>query len=331
MKKLLITGSSGFIGSTLAHAALDRGFEVFAGIRQSSSRKYLQDDRIHPFIMNLSDSELLVEQFQTHQFDFIIHNAGIVKADRQEEYFRVNTGLTENIVEALHKADAIPTKFVFMSSLASYGPADLQPDDLVLDRHSPQPITTYGRSKRAAEDYLFSKPSFPYIIFRPTAVYGPKESELFTFFDLINKRIEAYIGKKPQQLTFIYIKDLVKVVLDALEAPVAQKSYFLCDGQSYSAEDLAGFAKQALQKQSLLRFKIPVSLVRFIATISEGIGKVTGKSSAFNQEKVNELSSLNWKCDIAPLKEDLQFDPQYDLQRGIQETIDWYKKERWLR
>src|SRR6185436_7948936 len=95
MKKLLITGASGFIGSSLVDEGLRRGYEVYAGVRKSSSRKYLSDERIRFFEPDFSDVEQLTRQFAAFKkehggFDYVIHNAGITKAKKVRDFFSVN-------------------------------------------------------------------------------------------------------------------------------------------------------------------------------------------------------------------------------------------------
>ena len=75
---------------------------------------------------------------------------------------------------------------------------------------------------------------------------------------------------------------------------------------------------------------IPVSLVRGIAWLLEQPAKLTGNYPALNMEKVHILESMNWKCDLTALKEDLNFQPQYDLEKGLKETLKWYKEKGWL-
>ena len=74
MSKILITGASGFVGSFLVEEALSRDLDVYAGIRSTSSRKWLQDPKINFIELNLSDQNSLQQDIQLHQFDYIIHN-----------------------------------------------------------------------------------------------------------------------------------------------------------------------------------------------------------------------------------------------------------------
>lgn len=328
MKKILITGSSGFVGSHLVEEALSRNLEVYAGVRKSSSRAYLQDKRIHFFEMDFSDKTALKQQLNDARFDYIIHNAGVVSVPKLADYYKVNYEYLKNLIEAL--SDVIPQKFIYISSLAAFGPASGQDlSDFLKEQDQPTPINTYGKSKLKSEQYIQALDNFPYVIIRPTAIYGPREKEIFTFFKLINQHIEGYIGSKEQHLTFIYVKDLVKTILDATLSGVSQKAYFISDGKYYSQRELGQYAKQFLHKKTM-RFNVPVSLVRGIAWLLEQPAKLTGRYPALNLEKVRILESMNWKCDLTALKTDLNFQPQYDLEKGLQETIHWYKTNNWL-
>ena len=71
--KILVTGASGFIGSFIVEEALNRGLETWAGVRKSSSRRYLQDERIHFIELDLSDKEKLKQQLADTNFDYIVH------------------------------------------------------------------------------------------------------------------------------------------------------------------------------------------------------------------------------------------------------------------
>ncbi len=330
MKQILITGASGFVGSFITQACLTRGWTVHAAIRKTSSRQYLQQPEIQFQIIDFTDTHALARLFKKHSFDAVVHCAGIVKAEREQEYFEVNTSYTRHLVEAMDAADHKSAKFVFISSLAAYGPADQTEADCISAHSTPRPLTAYGRSKLAAEQYIQSQPELPYIILRPTAVYGPREGDIFQFFKLLNKGIEPYIGRKRQQLSFIFVKDLAGVVGDLIDSVHSRKAYFVTDGQSYAADELGSYAKDCLQRRHSLKFKVPLALVKGAAFVSQNLAALRGRQPIFNVEKVKELGSLNWKCDIRPLQNDIGFEPQYLLPDGIKETIDWYLKNKWL-
>ena len=94
-KKILITGASGFVGSTVVEKALELGYETWAGIRVSSNREYLKDERIHFIYLNYSNKNKLVKQLSEFseakgKFDYVVHVAGITKARKIEDFEDVN-------------------------------------------------------------------------------------------------------------------------------------------------------------------------------------------------------------------------------------------------
>ena len=99
--KILITGASGFIGSFIVEEALKRGFETWAAVRKSSSKAYLQDERINFIELNLSSKEQLVGQLKDKEFDYVVHAAGVTKCLNKQDFSRINTQGTKNLVDAL--------------------------------------------------------------------------------------------------------------------------------------------------------------------------------------------------------------------------------------
>ena len=329
MKRILITGASGFVGSFVVEACLAKDWAVHVAVRSTSSRTYLQDPRIQFHTLSLSDKKTLTDFFRQHAYDAIVHCAGVTKVDTDEAYFKVNHLYTRYLIEALQEAKVVPEKFVFVSSLAAYGPADNKGTDLISESSTPEPLTIYGESKLRAERFIKAQHKFPYIILRPTAVYGPREKDIYTFFKLLKYGVEPYIGSAPQQLTFIYVKDLASIIVQLIDSEHTNKAYFVTDGQAYPADALGSFAKEVLGK-STLKFNVPLPLVRSAAYINGTVAGWMGKNAAFNLEKVKELGSVNWKCDIRALQNDIGFEPQYLLADGIKETIEWYLKNNWL-
>jgi nucleoside-diphosphate-sugar epimerase len=334
MKNILITGASGFIGSFLVEEGLNRGFTVYAGIRRSSSKQYLQDPRIQFLEFDFTSLEKVVETLESCKknnirFDYIVHNAGLTKARKKEDFYNVNCRNTAHFIKALIQTGMVPEKFIYLSSLAAYGPGNPETGEPVRHLHEPNPIELYGKSKLEAERYITSLKDFPWLIFRPTGVYGPKEKDYFVFFQTINRGLEPYIGFKKQVLTFIYVRDLVRLIYVSLDTQHVRKAYFVADGKEYPSELFAAITKKILGKKTI-RFTVPLSIVRSIATLGESIAGLWGGMPTLNTDKYKVLRSTNWRCETEPLVTDFDFKAEYDLEKGVAETLAWYKKEKWL-
>lgn len=335
MPKILITGASGFVGSFLVDEAVKRNYEVWAGIRKSSSKKYLQHPNLNFIDLNYSDVTALTNQLkefkQTHgKFDYIIHNAGVTKVSKKSDFDKVNHIFTKNFADALIAADMVPAKFILTSSLAGFGCGDAKLGNTVMLSDKANPVNIYGKSKLAAEQYIQSLPNFPYIILRPTGVYGPRELDYYVYFKMMNRRMEAYIGFQEQILTFIYVKDLARLFFEAIDSSITNKAYFVADGKTYTTKEFNNITKKILQKKTF-SFKVPIFLVQAIAFLNEKIGSLFGSYPTLNIDKVKILKASNWRCETEPLQKDFGFVAEYDLEKGVKETIEWYKNEKWLK
>lgn len=329
-QKVLITGASGFVGSHLVESAVRAGYDVYAAIRASSNVRHLSSLPVRWLTLSTSDVELLTSQLAEHQFEYIIHCAGSTKAKTENDYNYVNAELTRNLALAAIRAGIPLKKFVFVSSLAALGPIKYDNPGEIGVEHVPSPVTAYGRSKLLAEKYLKEIEELPLIIVRPTAVYGPREKDIFIIIKTINSGLEPYIGKSPQKLSFIYVMDLVKVLLSTLsENPPVGRSYNVSDGEVYSKYDLGEIVKDVTGKKTL-KFHIPIPVVSVIASVLEMVYSFRSDSPALNKEKINELNAENWSCSINELREDFGFVADYPLRRGLQETLKWYKENKWL-
>jgi nucleoside-diphosphate-sugar epimerase len=67
-----------------------------------------------------------------------------------------------------------------------------------------------------------------------------------------------------------------------------------------------------------------------ITSIGELVSHITGKTSALNRDKYNILKQRNWRCNIEPAMDELGYHPQYNLEKGVELTIKWYKENGWI-
>lgn len=328
-EKLLITGANGFVGSWVVEEAIKQGYLVYAGVRKTSNLKYLKDPRINFFYYSFDEEDNLRDQLMTHRFDYIILNAGVTIAKNKETYFKVNAGYTRKFCKLLIEENIIPRKLVFISSLASYGPAEYQMKQILDNDSVPHPVTWYGESKLQAEQFIQNFRRIPHLIFRPTAVYGPRDTEMVSVYKTIKSGLAPKVGKGNMDATFIYVKDLAKLVVDSLAAKATNKAYFVGDGTIYPIQQLNSLIAQHLNKKAI-KVTIPLSIMKLIAALSELIGNLRGKTPVLNRNKVKEYFARSFAIDINDLKKDFNFAPEFDLNSGLSETIKWCQDQKLL-
>jgi len=341
MKRILITGASGFTGRWLVKEAIERGYEVWAGIRKSSSLKYLDNNMIKLVFLNYDDVNILTEQLKEivtsvdspekseHSdknhicfWDFIIHNAGITKTLNKKDFFRINSLYTNNFIEALIKSGSCPKKFLLMSSLSVFGPVKDESNETLQEDDNPQPNSNYGKSKLKAEMTLSKSSGFSYIIFRTTGVYGPGDKDYLLQINSVKQGFNFQIGFKPQKLTFIYVKDLARVALDALEnTNINNSTFIITDGEVYNSDDFVSAILDLTGKKHVIKITVPIWICFIICKLLDLFGRIVNTPQTLNSDKYHILRQRNWSCDTKKMNNELNFHPQYDLKKGLKETL----------
>jgi len=305
-------------------------------MRRSSSRQFLQDERIHFIELNLSDEQQLTAQLRGHEFDYVVHAAGVTKCINRDDFRRINTEGTKHLVRAIRTLQMPIRKFVYLSSLSVFGAIrEEQPYREILETDTPQPNTAYGQSKLEAEQWLESLPdsddvAFPYVILRPTGVYGPRERDYFLMAKSIKQHSDFAVGYKQQDITFVYVDDVVQAVFLACEHGPVGRKYFLSDGQVYQSTTFSDLIRRELGNPWWIRITAPIWVLRVVTFFGDLIGRMTGKISALNNDKYHILRQRNWRCDIEPARRELGYEPRVQLDEGVRRSIKWYKENGWL-
>lgn len=323
MEKILITGASGFIGSFIVEEALKQGMQVWAVVRKSSSQRYLRDERINFVYSDLSSEEQLAEALQGLSFDYVVHAAGATKALKLSQFYEVNTEGTKRLARVIMNTSPMLKRFVFISSLSIFGPVrDRKPYTEILDTDTPLANTAYGKSKLAAEEWLRSQ-SLPVTILRPTGVYGPREKDYMLMADSIRKHVDVASGWSQQDITFVYVLDVVQAVFKSMKSEKSiGKAYFLSDGVVYDSREFSELIKAELGISWCLRLVMPLALLKAVCAVSDVWMHVTGKLSTLNNDHYNILAQRNWRCDITPAQRDFGYDPQWQLARGVKGMLN---------
>lgn len=324
---VLVTGASGFLGYHIVNAAIEKGLIVYAAVRKNSNIKHLEDLPVRYLYLDYENVDETAKQLREHSIKYIIHAAGITKAIRQDTYDYINATYTLNLAKAAEKSGDQFSKFVFISSLAAVGPLT-EPSATITETTAPRPVTAYGRSKLLAEQHL-SGVAISSTILRPTAIYGPRDKDIFILVKTVNKGFDPYIGKFDQLLSFVHAKDVAELAVQSLFIPEASGVYNVTDGNSYNRYQFSDIIKTILKKTAF-RFHIPMPIVRTLAFVLETTNGWLKKPSVLSREKLHELAAKNWICDISKAKKELRYSPKFDLQTGLEDSIAWYSKNKWI-
>lgn len=254
---ILITGIHGFVGSNLVIALREHhnlyGLDIVAPEREGVKKTFSWRDleaAYHP----LTSQDLEIAKILQH-IDVIIHLAGKAHDTKNraqaQEYFDINTGLTEKIFDFFLASGA--QKFIFFSSVKAA--ADFVAGDVLTEDVIPTPVGPYGESKIAAEDYIFSKEaqwkgSKEVYILRPCMIHGPgNKGNLNLLYNVVKKGLPWPLGDFENRRTFTSIDNLCYVIAGLLHKDVASGIYHMADDEALSTNGLIALMCEAMGKK----------------------------------------------------------------------------------
>ena len=327
-KTLLVVGAGGFIGGFIARRGLELDYDVWVMVRKSTSLEYLDDERLHVLVVEYDNVSSLTQVIMGAKpsetgWQYIIYNLGATKAPDFPAFNKINFEYLRNFGTALKDASCSPELFLYMSSLSVLGEGDEKNYTPFRANDFPNPNTRYGLSKIKAEQWLELQSGLPWVIFRPTGVYGPHEKDYMMMIDAIDRHFDFGIGFKKQMLTFIYVEDLVQAMFDALShrQEVLHKKYLLSEDRSYTQKEFRHIVADALGKKWVIPVRLPLWLTKMVTWVSEKWGKIRMKTPTLNTDKYKILKQRNWNVDISEARRDFGFNPKHSLKEGIAKTI----------
>ena len=298
--KALVTGGTGFIGSHLTEALVRKGVQVRCLLRKTSDLKWLKGlplEFVHGDCKDKASLEKAVRGV-----DWVFHLAGVTKAVEEETYFEVNGLGTENLVHACLENNPRLQKFIYISSQAAAGPSRNGCNKKESDPC--EPVSFYGRSKRVGEESVLAHAhELPVLILRPSAVYGPRDKDIFAFFKCLSRRIKPCPTGPDHHLSLCYVQDIVQGILLTVETQTKSgEIFFLSDGYDYRMEEIGDIVAQAMGVTAF-RIRVPKRMILSIACLSEVLSKLFRKPSLLNKDKAEEMIQKNWvhgyKCAAA--------------------------------
>ncbi len=326
--KVLVTGANGFIGSHLVELLLKKGYGVRCLVRKTSSLVWLKDLPVEYVEGDVCAPGTL--QKAVEGVEIIFHSAGLTKAKTEEEYFRANSTGTRNLLNAVLEYNPGLLRFLLISSQTAAGPSPTMTP--ISESVPPHPITSYGRSKLQAEKECQAvASSLKVTILRPPVVYGPRDKDVFAFFNTMNMGLQPVVGFRDKYVSMVFFRDLVRGFLLAAESKNAVgQTYFISSTKVYNWREIGETTRLALGKRAL-RLSIPESGVYVVAGIAEALAMFSPKPALINLEKARDMVQDYWTCDPSKAKRDLGYEQEVSLGDGVRETVDWYKTVGWLK
>lgn len=326
---ILVTGATGFLGSHIAEQLSQSGRAVRALVRRSSNTRFLNSlANVELAYGSVEDRDSVLRA--TRGVTGIIHAAGLVKAKSPDEFLRVNTEGTENLIEAAERELPTLNRFVFVSSQAAGGPSDADGTPVQVGQEK-APVTAYGRSKLAAEKSLLAAQSISSVILRPPAIYGPRDSEILIFFKSVSTGILPLTNPLDARYSMIYGPDCAAACIRALDAEIPSGSiFYLEDGKPVTFAEMIRLVEQALGKKAWIRLPLPQNLVRGAAFLTQLYGKWADRAVMLTLDKCNELHAPGWVCDGSEAQQALGWKPEVQFEAGVKLTARWYKNAGWL-
>lgn len=296
---ILITGSSGFIGTNITQYFVEKGKQVI-GLDLAKPYKNFPKELFTSHKCDLTNRESVLKAFEKFNPKNVIHLAFVTnRKDIYGEFFD-DAKITLNMLEASSKCRV--ERSILMSSSTVYGLKTV--DEPVNEEDKPNPKGTYGKAKLMAElmakQYLESE-NLPVTIFRGFEIYGPN----LTIPSIVRKLLDKATHKEPMQLycygkqktDFTYVEDLCQAMDIVLRNSKAVGEIFnVGSGKAYTYEEFA----KAISKQ--LPSKIELLPPR------------PNEHPFYLYSNVKKLKSLG-------------FNPKYDILEGLRKTIDWMLAE----
>jgi nucleoside-diphosphate-sugar epimerase len=325
-RSVLITGANGFIGSRLCALFLKEEFTVIAGVRKSADLSMLQGLAVEFRYGDLTDSTGLPAMVTG--IDYIIHNAGIVKAKSRAQFFAVNADGTRNLMRVAVAHNPNIKRFVLVSSMAAVGPS--REGKPLTEETAPNPVTAYGQSKLAGERVCAEfADRLPITIVRPHGVYGPGDKESLAFFQIANSRLKPLFGNTNRMMQMVHVDDVCRGVLKAtLGAARSGSIYAIAENRAYTLKEMATLLEQASGKKGFPLY-VPGPILKTIAAVSEVVFRMIGKTPMLTRDKATELLG-NWEVSIEKARRELGFESQVPFAQGARETFVWYREHGWI-
>lgn len=306
MRRVAVTGATGFIGRVLCARLRADGYPVSALVRNPALAADLAAPGVTLVPGDLDDGDAL--QALLEDCDVVIHLAGAVRGNSQQSFDHTNVRGTQNLLKALTTRKEMPG-LLLISSLAAREPG----------------LSWYARSKYQAEQCLHDgPPDLDWAIIRPPAVYGPGDKEMLPVFQWMARGIAPVPGDPAARVSLIHVEDLASAIVACLELPRLQHHTFTLDDGApggYDWDEMAAIAGDVWQRKVRL-VRLPGPLLDVLARANLALSRALTYAPMLTPAKLRELRHPNWVVDNEEITATTGWQPRVRLSKGLEELRD---------
>jgi dihydroflavonol-4-reductase len=327
--RALVIGGTGFLGNSLAHELLRRGFEVRSTLRERSAselKKAAVKKGIEFVYADVLEPDSIAACLQAVDFVFTCFGLLGKWGVPDQAYRNINVRGLENVLNAISSRKI--RQLIHISSAGVLGPL---PNGVVADESYPcNPSNIYEKAKCEAEEkvrHCAGQQGFPFTILRPEFVYGPGDMHVLGLFRAVKDRKFLIIGNGQSLLHPTYIDDFIRGTLLCVGNQVSfGKTYLITGRQAVSVRDLSSTIADATNVR-LPHIKIPIRIARAAAKAFEFFAKVTSFAEPILTDARVKFFTENRAFDCAKAQKELGNAAEIELAEGIRRTVAWYREK----
>lgn len=325
MKKVLVTGATGFLGKYVVEELVEHGYQVRAFGRNSKVGRSLENSSVSFFQGDLTKADDVLEACKG--MDLVVHAGALSTVwGPWEDFYQANVLGTKYILEACRQTDI--QRLVYVSSPSIYA----APKDQLAIKESDAPeennLNNYIRSKLASEKLFKDYPDVPSIILRPRGLFGIGDTSILPRVINLSQKIGIpLIGDGRQLMDMTCVENVALAISLAIEAPEAKgEVYNITNGEPRAFRDLLEESLTGLGYPIKYR-KIPASLLSGIASSLEFLYKTLNlKGEPALTRYTYYLLRYSQTLDISKAERELGYRPKISISEGIEQYVQDYRK-----